>query len=264
MKNVSGQVAIIGPKGESLPAKNGASVPVEAPLGDSVYQLKDGKTVLASVTIAVTCDAKLEAKDGKCEKPVVKLTYYDRANLVLSSEVIKDTGNGYLGVAYPQLIEGEDILVPKNKTGTQIGLCAFSVQLLGPEAGPYEGLPAVYCAQVILGNIYAVFPLDPVKREVLPKIAENDKDFNLPKQFAYLKFEGTAYGEYGASPYTKYGVPMYGMFIDVPGVGTYYMVDGATDKLHLTRDGFKTSKLLRDAGVGHGFKLLMTYSHPQP
>ncbi len=54
---------------------------------------------------------------------------------------------------------------------------------------------------------------------------------------------------------------MYGMFIDVPGVGTYYYTDLRGDELRLTRDGFRTYEVLQG---GQTFVLLMTYTNPRP
>lgn len=248
LKNTSGKVAIVTPKGDNLPAS--ASVPIEAPLGNSTYKLVDDKVVLATVTVKVSCDAtKLEKQGEVCMKPAVVQVHYDRANLVISGEVFADSGNGTLAVSYPQLIVGTTLILPKNKTGVQVGLCMLPSMKLA------NGLLPIRCHHDPVKNLIGIFPLDPVKQELLPEyIGELPKD---------MVFYGAPYGEFGASPYTKYGVSNYGMFIDVPGVGTYYYIDTDGKNLRLTRDGFKSNEVVH-TGQDFTYSVLMTYTNPAP
>lgn len=246
LKNVSGKVAIFGPTGQSWPANNG-NVPVVASLGESIYRLKDDKLELAKVTITVSCGRNLVEQGKICAKKTEEVVYYDRANVLISGEVFRDTGNGTLAIAYPQLLVGKTRVMVKNQTGVQVGGCQPSSLKLA------NGLPAVKCHEPKNGNVMTVFPIDPVKQELLPAYKGT-----LPDG---IEFYGAGYGPYGDTPYTHYDIYEVGSYIDVPEVGTYYWTSTDSGELRLTRDVFKTYEVVQ---TGETFIVMMTYSNPAP
>jgi hypothetical protein len=220
--------------------------------GTTVLTFKNGDgTVLRTVSLESSCLAPTAWNSVK----TACAYHFDRANLMTNGAVIADTGNGTLGVAYPQLIVGTTLTPLKNETGVQVGLCLLSAGLLGPEGGKYEGLPSAACVQPQLGNIRAVFPVEPVTGTLLPKLYEYTA---RPPGAVYY---GAPYGTFGDSPYVAQGVSQSGMFIDVPNVGTYYYTDSSDVELWLTRDGFLTSELIK---AGEHNIVLMTYTNPAP
>ncbi len=246
LKNTSGKLAIFGPNGQSWPANN-AGVPVVASLGESIYRLVDDKAELSKVTVTVSCAADLVEQGKNCVKKTEEVTYYDRANVLISGEAFKDSGNGTFAIGYPQLLVGKTRIMVKNMTGVQVGGCQPSSLKLA------NGLPAVKCHEPKNGNIMTVFPIDPVKRELLPAYKGQ-----LPDG---IVFYGAPYGEYGDTPYTQYDVQRKGTYIDVPGVGTYYWTASNGGELRLTRDVFKTYEVIQ---TGETFIVIMTYSNPAP
>jgi hypothetical protein len=235
----------LDPSSSSLPITLlGVSTPVVT------FRNGDG-TVLKTVSLESSCEAPTTWNSVR----TVCAYHFDRVNLMTNGAVIADTGNGTLGVAYPQLIVGTTLTPLQNETGVQVGLCMLSAGLLGSEAGKYEGLPSVACVQPQLGNIRAVFPVEPVTGTLLPKLYE------YTARPADAEYYAGPYGTFGDSPYVTYGVSQSGMYIDVPGVGTYYYPDSDDTELRLTRDGFLTFELVK---AGEHNIVLMTYANPAP
>lgn len=246
---------------------DGQAVPVNLTGIDKTGGTGTATPVSGSFPDGASCQAMVKATAQNADGPataeaqVVFTTtpaapariYYERANLVVSGETFSDTGNGTLAVGYPQLILGTTLVPLKNETGFQVGGCMLSSGTLGEEAGAYAGLPSARCLKPSNGNVRAIFPIDPVGQKLLPEYSGS-----LPAGLVYYAGQ---YGTFGDSPYVAQGVSQSGMFIDVPGVGTYYYTDLDGNTLWLTRDGFTSSELLQ---TGQTFKVLMTYTNPAP
>jgi hypothetical protein len=215
-------------------------------VGTTPVVLKNGDgTVLDNTkTIGSTCErwSTWNAVHRSCRY------HYDRANLVVSGETINETGQPWPSyVGYPQLIVGTTMTPLKNSAGVQVGSCGLSSLLLP------SGLPAAWCVKPRDGNLRGLFPVDPVRGLLLPEYTGP-----IPAGMAYYT---APYGPLGSSPYAALDIAYDGMFIDVPGVGTYYFTQARGDELRLTRDGFKTYEVMQS---GQNFHLLMSYSHPAP
>lgn len=135
---------VVGQDGVSYPAMS--SLPVTVSVGEpQTFELKNGATVLASASVSASCadGTTLDPVSKRCTKPVTTTqVYYERVNILITGEVIADSGNGTLAVGYPQILSGNTLTPVKNETGFQVGLCALTSMKL-----PDNGLPGAGCLE---------------------------------------------------------------------------------------------------------------------
>ena len=164
-----------------------------------------------------------------------------RLNLVIFA-----VQSGSIGV-----INGETVTPLVNKsefTGNArrpLALCALWDTLRA------DGRPLASCGTRIVGNTRRNFPINPLTGEVMTEykgalpVGGGMRDVGDSSR--------TAPPDHVAA-----NVPFYGMYIDVPSVGSYYFTGTDSVNLHLTTDGFATNKIIH---VGD-HKFLATYTNP--
>jgi hypothetical protein len=112
-----------------------------------------------------------------------------------------------------------------------------------------DNAPLVSCTTIAAGNLRRTFPVNPATLELLPEYTGP-----LPAGATLI---GGLYGTFGDSPYASFSVGQSGMYLDVPGYGTYYYTNDNQRSLRLTRDGFLTSTEVMSS---LGIKVLYSFS----
>ncbi len=114
-----------------------------------------------------------------------------------------------------------------------------------------DNAPLVSCTTIAAGNVRRVFPINPVTLELLPEYAGP-----LPTGATFVD---VPYGNFGDSPYASFNVGQSGMYLDVPGYGTYYYTNDNQRSLKLTLDGFLTNT---EVMTSLGIKVLYSFTNP--
>ncbi len=186
-----------------------------------------GKSASQTWSIAFTAEAA----------PVYK---YARFDLVIFADQHATIGK----------IEGETVTPLGNASeftgnaGFPLVLCMLWDKILA------DGRPLASCVTPLAGSTRRNLPINPLTGELMKEYT------GAVPTGAVLHDVG--YGTFGDTPYAKFGVSNKGRYLDVPGVGTYYITDTDSVNLRLTKDGFATNKIIH---VGdHQF--LATYSNP--
>lgn len=250
------------PDGTKVPAAQGTTLEQMVPLGASTFTLRAGDgTVLDTKVATLSCMDGLSEVNKVCVAPAVTppstMVYYQNFILEVGGGVISDTGNGTLGVGYPQVIDLVAMKrVPlKNETGYQVGDCRL------PKVGqllPLTGLIPVACTLPSNGNVTKLFPVDPIRRVLMSEYTGV-----IPDTWEFYR---SAYGELGSGKYVANGVGREGMYVDDP-LGVVYYTNDDIFTLLFTRDGFLTHATIAKADKHDGtgsVGVLISYSNKAP
>ena len=165
---------------------------------------------------------------------------YSRLNIVVFSDQNKRLG----------IIDGTTVSGAGNRTGySNLALCGVYDVLLA------SGNPLASCVTPAFGNLRRYFPINPLTGELMAEVAAS----TIPTGAI---FRGGVYGTFGDSAYVQFGISLKGMYIDVPGIGTYYFTDADSTNLRLTRDGFVTYTILSTCTALSCFDGVFTFSNP--
>ena len=105
------------------------------------------------------------------------------------------------------------------------------------------------------GNLRRYFPINPLTGELMAEVAASV----IPTGAV---FRATPYGTFGDTPYVQFGITRKAMYIDVPGIGTYYTTGADGVNLRLTRDSFATYTIIATCTALSCFNGLFTFSNP--
>lgn len=126
-----------------------------------------------------------------------------------------------------------------------LGNCGFYDKILE------DGRPLASCTTIATGNQRRTFPINPATLELMA-------EYNRPLPAGTILVE-IPYGTYGDSPHNAFNVSLKGMYLDVPGYGTYYHTNFDDKYVRLTRDGFKTNTIVLQS---LGLKVFFSFSNP--
>lgn len=206
--------------------------------GSTAVALSDGALSLATVAISMDCVSPTIWNGSACTRPVYK---YDRLNLVIFGDQHATIG----------VINGETVTPLANASefsgnaGFPLVLCALWDKLLT------DGRPLASCVTPLVGNTRRNFPINPLTGELM-------KEFKGAVPTGAVLEDVSDSGRIGPSDHVAANTPFYGMYIDVPKIGTYFFIGTDSVNLRLTSDGFATNKIIH---VGD-HKFLATYSNP--
>ncbi len=152
----------------------------------------------------------------------------------VTEEVTWETGNGTLGVGYPHMVRPNGKLEHlTNETGEQVGDCGLGAERL-PEP---DGRPFAACTEPLKGNLRWIYPIDPKRGALLPKLPGVSHET--------LKWYGIEYGTYGDTPFAQHGVVQKGSYVELPGGRVLYWDFRSAHVLRETSDNFRTNTILK-------------------
>lgn len=204
--------------------------------GEHTLTVSDGGTTLATLPVSASCAEHSAADANKVCQPTAY--HYPAFRLAVRSDIAHTLW------AFDE--NGATKL--KNSTG-------FEATNAVPEpvwnCGLYDltladNRPIASCTTPAAGNVRRVFPINPGTLELM-------KEYTGPLP-AGAVLRDTFYGTFGDSPYASKDVGKKGMYVDEPGVGTFYFTNN-DPQLRLTKDGFVTNKLVSSGR----FQLLWRY-----
>ena len=224
-------------------AASGSGIAVTVGNATLAVVLSDGSTALdSSKSISGACAVGTLFDGSVCKRPFYN---YSRFNLVVFADQ-----NAYIG----KIDDAAGTVTPlinqsafTGNGGLPLALCGI-YDLLLP-----DGRPLVTCVTPAVGNTRRNFPVNPLTGAVMGEYT------GVVPAGAVARDVSDSTRSAPAS-YVAMNVAFFGMYIDVPGVGTYFFTgeSGGSTKLRKTTDGFKTNTIIH---VGD-HKYLATFSNP--